>query len=345
MKKTHFHTLFAASLLMVLVACKPTEDPLSHFTDGVHVTTADPTFVTNRTASCGAEVTVDDAGLLIELGVCWGLTENPTIDNFVSKTHQCSEPYLCLLTNLEPNTEYHVRGYAQYGTEYCYGPDKAFTTLDTLSPSSSPVTTMPAYNITSNSFYSNVIVKPFGATNLHVGICYSQFPEFTLNDCEGYFPAYFYENYLPTYCHDLMPNTQYYFRAFVGYSDGYSAYNDYFYGDILTVTTLDIPFELELYTYYPYYYWYNNYIEASGYVQSNKPEVIDEVGFCYSNTNEFPQYESDLFVVAGTPTGTWYSFESNLYDLSANSKYYIRSYACYLTDSIRYGNVEEVNTY
>ena len=115
--------------------------------------------------------------------------------------------------------------------------------------------------------------------------------------------------------------------------------------DGVHVTTADIPFVLELYTHYAYYYLYTNSIEAYGYVHSNKPEVIDEVGFCYSNTNEFPQYESDFFVVAGTSTGTWYDFESHLYDLSASSKYYIRPYARYMTDSIRYGNVEEVYTY
>ena len=356
MKKTHFLTLFTASIMMAMVACKPTEDPLSHFTDGVHVTTTDPMFVTSRTASCGAEVTVDDAGLLIELGVCWGLTENPTIDNFVSKTHQCSEPYFCLLTNLEPNTEYHVRGYAQYGTEYCYGPDITFTTLSGDDPSASPVTTLPAYDITLAGFYCEVAVEPFGITNFTVGVCFSRDPNVTVQNSEGYgWSQPLEDNIYLIYCmgygyyddyndYSLTPNTQYYYRGYVSYyDDNYE--RRFLYGEVLSFTTPDIPFELELHTYYPYYDWYNNYIQASGYVECNKPEVIDEVGFCYSNTNEFPQYESDFFVVAGTPTGTWYSFESHLYDLSANSKYYIRSYARYMTDSIRYGNVEEVNTY
>ena len=129
MKKTNFLTLIAAVVMLAMAACKPVEDPLAHLTDGVTVTTADPTFITGSTASCGAEVTADDAGLLIEIGVCWSLTEKPTVENNVMKSHKCSQPYTCLLSNLEPNTVYHVRGYAKYGTEYCYGDEKTFTTL------------------------------------------------------------------------------------------------------------------------------------------------------------------------------------------------------------------------
>ena len=70
MKKTNFLTLIAAVVMLAMAACKPVDDPLAHLT----VTTADPTFITGSTASCGAEVTADDAGLLIEIGVCWSLT-------------------------------------------------------------------------------------------------------------------------------------------------------------------------------------------------------------------------------------------------------------------------------
>ncbi len=138
MKKTNFLTLIAAVVMLAMAACKPVDDPLANLT----VTTADPTFITGRTASCGAEVTADDAGLLIEIGVCWSLTEKPTVENNVMKSHKCSQPYTCLLSNLEPNTVYHVRGYAKYGTEYCYGDEKTFTTLGADAPSASPVTTI-----------------------------------------------------------------------------------------------------------------------------------------------------------------------------------------------------------
>lgn len=354
MKKTSFLTLIAAVVMLAMAACKPVEDPLAHLTDGVTVTTADPTFITGSTASCGAEVTADDAGLLIEIGVCWSLTEKPTIENNVMKSHKCSQPYTCLLTNLEPNTVYHVRGYAKYGTEYCYGDEKTFTTLGADAPSASPVTTIEATEITAQSFVSGAKVEPFGATNYHVHVCYSTYPEFTIEDCQGAAPAIAVDetNHIYTVsCIGLMPNTQYYYRAVVAYNDGsdpsyYFTPSGYFYGEILTLTTPDIPFMLELSTYVNYYSWSGHYIEAYGSMHCNRPEVVDQVGFCYSTTNEYPQFESDLYVTAATPTAyEWYDFQSNIYNVSANTKYYIRAYARYKTDSIRYGNVVEYETY
>ena len=350
MKKIHFLIMVTAAMLLALASCKPIDDP-KELTKGVKVITATPTFITGHTASCGAEVTAEDAGLLIELGVCWSLSENPTVENSVMKSHKCSQPYTCLLTNLEPNTIYHVRGYAKYGTEYCYGEDKTFTTLGTDAPSASPVTTIEATEITYWTFIAGAKVEPFGVTNFSVGICYSTRPEFTMEDCEGYeFGSYNNEtNIYEVYCDGLSPNTQYYYRAFVAYNDGIGYYNNYFYGEILSFTTPEVPFVLNLETYYPDFYGGNNWgrdIIAYGGGYCTNLQLIDQIGFCYSKDNEYPQYESDLFTIAATPTGDMhYEFSSYISNLSANTKYYIRSYARYMTDSVKYGNVVSFETY
>lgn len=347
MKKNLFLTMMAAVLLWMLPSCKPTEDPMEHFTDGVVVTTAEPSYITGSTAVCGAEVTAEDAGLLISIGVCWSKSENPTIDDQVQKGHKCSEPFKILLTNLESNTKYHVRGFAQYGTEYCYGEEKTFTTLDSLSPGMSPVTTLPAYDITPYSFACDVTVAPIGIKYFNVGVCYSQEPEFTLENCENISYGFLNEDHYLVCCNGLYPNTQYYYRGCLIYYDENDDYHC-FYGDILNVTTLDTPLQLDVYTYTPYYDWWDQNVQASGYIFCNKPEVVEEVGFCYSTTNEYPQYESDLHLSAGTPTGNWYDiyeFNKTLYNPSANTKYYFRAYARYKTDNIQYGNVEWVDTY
>ena len=350
MKKIHFLIMVTAAMLLALASCKPIDNP-KDLTKGVKVITADPTFITGHTASCGAEVTAEDAGLLLELGVCWSLSENPTVENNVMKSHKCSQPYTCLLTNLEPNTIYHVRGYAKYGTEYCYGEDKTFTTLGTDAPSASPVTTIEATEITYWTFIAGAKVEPFGVTNFSVGICYSTRPEFTMEDCEGYeFGSYNNEtNIYEVYCDGLSPNTQYYYRAFVAYNDGSGYYNNYFYGEILSFTTPEVPFVLNLETYYPDFYGGNNWgrdIIAYGGGYCTNLQLIDQIGFCYSKDNEYPQYESDLFTIAATPTGDMhFEFSSYISNLSANTKYYIRSYARYMTDSVKYGNVVSFETY
>ena len=350
MKKIHFLTMVTAAMLLALASCKPIDDP-KDLTKGVKVITADPTFITGHTSSCAAEVTAENAGLLLELGVCWSLSENPTVENNVMKSHKCSQPYTCLLTNLEPNTIYHVRGYAKYGTEYCYGEDKTFTTLGTDAPSASPVTTIEATEITYWTFIAGAKVEPFGVTNFSVGICYSTCPEFTMEDCEGYeFGSYNNEtNIYEVYCDGLSPNTQYYYRAFVAYNDGSGYYNNYFYGEILSFTTPEVPFVLNLETYYPDFYGGNNWgrdIIAYGGGYCTNLQLIDQIGFCYSKDNEYPQFESDLFTIAATPTGDMhFEFSSYISNLSANTKYYIRSYARYMTDSVKYGNVVSFETY
>lgn len=344
MKKTLFLTLMAAALLWIMPSCKPTEDPQSHLTDNVVVTTAEPSFITSGTATCGAEVTADNVGLLIEIGVCWSKSANPTIDDFISKSPRCSTPFVCMLTNLEPNTQYHVRGYVQYGTEYRYGNEMTFTTLDSNAPAASPVTTLPAHDISYSSAICDIAVEHFGLTNWYAGVCISQVPEFTYYDCEYSEIAYLEDDVYRSYFYGLSPNTQYYYRAFVKYYDGYDD-SGFFYGDILSFTTPDMPLVINLETYDAYYSWGGNYIHVSGSMYCSKPEVIDQIGFCYSTTNVYPQYESDLHTTVASTTGSWYDFQSNIFDISANTKYYLRSYVRYMTDSIQYGNVMSVDTY
>ena len=347
MKKTCVITLLAAALLWMLPSCKPTEDP-NHLSDQVVVTTADATFISAHFATCGAEVTAENFGLLTEIGVCWSKSANPTVDDFFGKSYKCSKPYSCLLTNLESNTEYHVRGFVKYGTEYYYGNEKTFTTLDNDNPGASPVTTLPAYDITYNGFTCGIAVEPFGVTTWYTGVCYSQYPECSLANCEGFecaIPEPVNGVYQVT-CHGLMPNTEYYYRAFLRYRDEYSGENIYFYGEILSFTTPVRPFELQLYTYSPYYYSWNNSVDIYGEYYCSHPQVISQVGFCYSTEHEYPQYDSDFYTIAATPTGDmYYEFGSQINNLSANTKYYFRAYVLYMTDSIKYGNVESINTY
>lgn len=344
MKTTKTLTLIAAALLLALASCKPVDDP-QQVTKNVVVTTAEPTFITSGTATLGAEVTADDAGLLLELGVCWSKTGTPTIDGQCAKTYRCSQPYQCFIASLEPNTQYHVRGFAKYGTEYCYGDEKTFTTLGHDAPSASPVTTLEATEITYESFCAAYSIVPFGMTNYTAGLIYSTSPDLTLENCEGIKTGYYdseTDSY-PVCCYDLTPNTQYYYRAFVEYYT-----NDqpaYFYGEVLSLTTPEMPFVLNLFTNDPQYFWGNYYVIAHGEIECTMPEVVNQVGFCYSKDNEYPQFESDFHTTAATPTGDWhwYQFDSYIDNLSAHTKYYIRSYARYKTDSIKYGNVVSVD--
>ena len=104
------------------------------------------------------------------------------------------------------------------------------------------------------------------------------------------------------YCYELMPDTHYYYRAFVFYRDEYTNEYVFFYGDILSFSTPDMPFVLEINTYEPDYYG-GSYMYAYGGGYCTKPLLINQLGFCYSKTNAYPQYDSDLHTWVATPTG------------------------------------------
>lgn len=344
MKKTSFFSWIAVAALMALVACKPTNDP-QELVKSVTVLTAEPTLVINTNATLGAEVTASDPGLLLELGVCWSRTENPTIDDNSLKTYRCSQPFQCFVGDLEPNTEYHVRGYAKYGTEYCYGEEKTFTTHSETTET--VVATMEAYDITSRSFWCNAVIREFGATNWYAGVCYSTQPDFTMEDAEGAVTGAYSNGICTTLCEDLMPNTQYYYRAFVAYNFESNNNFHFLYGNILSLTTPPDPFTLFIDTYSPEHSWGDYYMIARGGGYCTQPDLINQVGFCYSKTNQYPQYESDLYTIAASSVGDdmYFEFRSYIGNLSANSKYYVRSYARYMTDSIKYGDVVAVDTH
>lgn len=129
---------FVGTILFVLclVGCtKPNEDNNSENNNGggtttnnVRVTTYTPADITSTSASCGGDAIIEGNVVLNELGVCWGTSSNPTVSDNKQSTGSCGQPYVCTISNLSPNTNYHVRAFAYDGTNYYYGEDKSFTT-------------------------------------------------------------------------------------------------------------------------------------------------------------------------------------------------------------------------
>lgn len=119
--------LLALLLATAFMGCKDPENNENNVE--IKVTTYVPTEITATTAQCGGHVTATGAARLAELGVCWGTEENPVAtDNHLSTT-ATSQPFTCTLEGLQPETQYHVRAYALYESEYHYGEDLTFTTL------------------------------------------------------------------------------------------------------------------------------------------------------------------------------------------------------------------------
>ena len=96
----------------------------------VKVNTYDPQDITENRAVCGADVVVAEGLSLTEIGVCWSTESNPTYSDSHISTDVWNEPFVCAIEDLEPNTKYHVRGYALRGLDLYYGDDKSFVTLE-----------------------------------------------------------------------------------------------------------------------------------------------------------------------------------------------------------------------
>ncbi len=116
--------ILMTAAVMFVAGCTPTENNDSD----VKVTTYTPQDITGTTAVCGGDVIVTQGLSLTELGVCWGTSRKPTVEDSHLSTSNWSEPYVCTITGLVPATTYHVRAYALRGLEYYYGEEKSFTT-------------------------------------------------------------------------------------------------------------------------------------------------------------------------------------------------------------------------
>jgi len=116
-----------------------------------------PTSNITTTSAISGGVIADDGGASITAnGVCWGKTENPTIEG--SKTNESvgTGQFVSNLTGLDAGTTYHVRAYATNPVGTSYGADMTFLTLG-QAPSG---LTQPPSNVTAVTATLNATVNP-----------------------------------------------------------------------------------------------------------------------------------------------------------------------------------------
>ena len=127
MNRTKRIGLLALLLATAFTGCKDPENNENNVE--IKVTTYAPTEITATTAQCGGHVTATGTAKIAELGVCWGTEKDPVASDSHLSTTVTSEPFTCTLAELLLETQYHVRAYALYESEYHYGEDHSFTTL------------------------------------------------------------------------------------------------------------------------------------------------------------------------------------------------------------------------
>ncbi len=146
-----------------------------------------PSPIRCTSARSGGKITSDGDSPVIDCGICWGTSENPTLsDNYISAGTGTST-FKITITGLESNTDYYVRAYATNSIGTGYGENKLFTTcLDINSNPVNPIT-MTLYDkpLDTIRYYIQgkwrIVVVRGGAGGMDY--CYSSFfSEFTPDD-------------------------------------------------------------------------------------------------------------------------------------------------------------------
>ncbi|HEY3369663.1 MAG TPA: FISUMP domain-containing protein [Prolixibacteraceae bacterium] len=276
------------------------------------VTTTAATNITSTGATLGGNVISDGNATVTERGICYSTSESPTTSSSKVVIGGGTGSFSSTITGLSPNTTYYVRAYAINSKDTGYGEPFIFTTKSISTPE---VTTSTVTEILPTSAVSGGNVTNDG--NLEVtarGVCWKlagQNP--TINDSKstdgtgvGSFTSILT---------GLQPNADYYIRAYATNSQGTSYGEEIFFAttQVLSLATV-ITSAATLVT--------SSSAVLGGNVTSDGNATVTERGICYS-TSESPT-ASNIKVVIGTGTG---SFSSTITGLSANTTYYVRTYA------------------
>ena len=98
------------------------------------VTTSQESGVTDVSATCGGNVTSNGGGVILERGICWSTSPNPTIAGSHIAVGGETGSFTGALTDLTPGTTYYYRAFATNAVGTTYGAEYTFTTAAQLSP-------------------------------------------------------------------------------------------------------------------------------------------------------------------------------------------------------------------
>lgn len=93
------------------------------------LTTTPISLITKNSAVSGGEISFDGNTSIINKGICWNTSTNPTIENNKTSDGTGINSFISNITNLQPNTLYYVRAYATNNVGTSYGNEFAFRTL------------------------------------------------------------------------------------------------------------------------------------------------------------------------------------------------------------------------
>ena len=191
------------------------------------VTTNTVSSITATTALCGGNVISTGGSSVTARGVCWSISQNPTVSGSHTADGSGSGSYTSSITGLTANTTYYVRAYATNSAGTAYGEQRTFTTTAGSQPT---VTTSTVSNVTKTTAACGGNVTSTGGTSVTArGVCWSTSQNPTISDSHttnGSGTGSFTSSIT-----GLSANTTYYVRAYATNSVGTA------YGELRSFTT------------------------------------------------------------------------------------------------------------
>jgi len=272
------------------------------------VTTSDISSITSVDATGGGEVTFNGNTSVTARGVCWSISQNPTISDSKTTDGVGIGTFTSKFTNLTPNTTYYVRAYATNSEGTAYGEQKSFTTgiaLPTVTTAS--ITTITA--TTANSVGN--IIDDGGASVTARGICWSTSQNPTVADShtnDGNGTGSFTSSLT-----GLTGNTTYYVRTYATNSAGTAYGNEVSFTTSPVVPSLTTTAVTSITA---------TTASSGGNITDDGGASVTARGLCWSTSHD--PTVTDTHTNDGSGTG---SFTSSLTGLIGNTTYYVRAYA------------------
>ena len=276
------------------------------------LTTASVTDITINSATAGGSITKDGGATVTARGVCWGTTANPVISGSHTSDNSGTGSFTSNLTNLAPNTQYHLRAYATNKAGTAYGADVTFTTT-AIVISTLTTTAVTGITLTTAASGGNITADGGGAVTAR-GVCWATTANpvigATNTTTDGTGTGVF-----TSAITRLLPGTPYHVRAYATNSAG-TAYG----ADVLfttnpiivpTLTTTTVT-GVTLTT-----------AATGGNITDDGGGAVTARGICWATTLN-PVIGATNTTTNGTGTGV---FVSNITGLLPGTPYHVRAYA------------------
>lgn len=311
------------------------------------ITTSAVTDITSNGAVCGGNITSDGGSEVIRRGLCWSLSENPTVSDSNVSCESGTGGFTGAITGLTSNTTYHVRAFATNAIGTSYGEDRHFTTANGGGNVTKPtVTTNAISTISTNSAEcGGNVTSDGGSTVTERGLCWAK-ASTTHNPTISNYSVQDNGAGTGTFScamTNLTANTDYYVCAYAKNAVGIS------YGNPVSFTTLSggsgnaaPTVQTGIVTNIT-----SSSATCSGTVTSDGGGGTPQRGICWGTSPDpTPDSYSNTSYFSENGTG---SFSCDLRYLSANTTYYVRAFAINLVgtsygENVRFRTLDN-NTY